>query len=116
MLAPLAHGDATLEQQSPNLVDHRGAPYHPPFADPVQRLQVELIIAFDRHKAHRGTGYSFGDGFGIDGVVLVRLHVRLHILGWHQGERHAPVPAASGRENEILRKPPSRSGTSEGSM
>jgi hypothetical protein len=38
MLAPLAHGDATLEQQSANLVDHRGAAHHPAFTDSVQRL------------------------------------------------------------------------------
>src|SRR6201987_5778746 len=84
MLASLAHGDATLEQHSANLVDHRGAAHHPPFADSVQRLQVQLIVALDRHKAHRGTGYRFGDGFGIDVVILVGLHVRLHILCRHQ--------------------------------
>src|SRR6516225_8657186 len=84
MLASLAHRDATLEQESANLVNHCGAAYDPPFADSVQRLQVELVIAFDRHKAHRGTGHRFGNRFGIDVVVLVRLHVRLHILGRHQ--------------------------------
>src|ERR1700747_81086 len=50
----------------------------------VQRLQIELIVSLDWHKAHGGTGYSFGDGFGIDVVILVRLHVRLHILCRHQ--------------------------------
>src|ERR1700741_5210933 len=84
MLASLAHGDATLEQQSANLVDHRGAAHDPTFAYSVQRLQVELVIALDRHKAHRGTGYSFGNGFGIDVVLLIRLHVWLHILCRHQ--------------------------------
>src|SRR6516225_6042241 len=84
MLASLAHRDATLEQESANLVNHCGAAYDPPFAYSVQRLQVELVIAFDRHKAHRGADYRFGNRFGIDVVVLVRLHVRLHILGRHQ--------------------------------
>src|SRR6202008_2756051 len=97
MLASLAHGDATLEQHSANLVDHRGAAHHPPFADSVQRLQVQLIVALDRHKAHRGTGYSFGNGFGIDVVILVSLHVRLHILCRH--EAHVmPLFAQSAAE------------------
>src|SRR5271163_2744875 len=84
MLASLAYRDATLEQQSANLVDHRGAAHDPPFAYSVQRLQVELIVSLDRHKAHRRTGYSLGDGFGIDVVILVRLHVRLDVLCRHQ--------------------------------
>src|ERR1700739_4647522 len=84
MLASPAYRDATLQQQYATLVDHRGAAHHPPFAHSVQRLQVELIVSLDRHKAHRGTGYSLGDGFGIDVVILVRLHVRLHLLGRHQ--------------------------------
>ena len=73
-----------VEQQAANLFDHRGAAHHPPFTDSVQRLQVELVIAFDWHKAHRGTGYSFGNSFGIDVAILVRLHLRLHVLGRHQ--------------------------------
>src|ERR1700745_2903755 len=84
MLASLAHGDATLEQQSADLVDHRSAAFPPPFAYSVQRLEVELIVSLDRHKAHGGTGYSFGNGLGIDVVILVPLHVGLHILGRHQ--------------------------------
>ena len=83
-MTSFADGDAALQQQSANLVDHRGAPTHPPFAHSVQRLQVELIVGLDGHKAHRGTGYSLGTRFRIDVVVLVRLHVWLHILCRHQ--------------------------------
>src|ERR1700751_2552016 len=98
MLASLGHGDSTLEQHSANLVDHRGAAHHPPFADSVQRLQVQLIVALDRHKAHRGTGYSFGNGFGIDVVVLVGLHVWLDILCRHQAHVMPLFPQSAAQK------------------
>jgi hypothetical protein len=84
MITSFTDGDAALQQHSANLVDHRGAAHNPPLAHPMQRLQVELVIGLDRHKAHRGTGYCLGTRFSIDVVVLVRLHVRLHILRRHQ--------------------------------
>src|ERR1700757_505884 len=84
MLASFADGDVTLQQQSANLVDHCGASPNPPLAHSVQRLQVQLVIGLDRHEAHRGTSYSLGTRFAIDVVVLVRLHVRLHVLCRHQ--------------------------------
>src|SRR5580704_16832279 len=84
MMASFTDGDAALQQHPADLVDHRGAAYNPPLAYSVQRLQIELVIALDRHEAHRGAGYSLGACFRIDVVVLVRLHVRLHILRRHQ--------------------------------
>src|ERR1700747_1076827 len=104
MLASLADGDATLQQQSANLVDHCGASHNPPLAHSVQRLQVELIVSLDRHKAHRGTGYSLGDGFGIDVVILVRLHVRLDILCRHQTHVMSLFPQSTA---EKMRSPAS---------
>src|ERR1700747_1696212 len=98
MLASLADGDATLQQQSANLVDHCGASHNPPLAHSVQRLQVELVIGLDRHKAHRRTGYSFGNGFGIDVVVLVRLHVWLHILCRHQAHIVSLFPQSAAEK------------------
>ena len=43
-------------------------------------LQLELILCLDRDKTHVLAFHSFGDGFGIDEVVLVRLHEGLHKL------------------------------------
>src|SRR6202044_2145474 len=40
--------------------------------------------AFDGDKPHVRSPHRFGDGFGIDVVVLVGLYVRLHIPGRHQ--------------------------------
>src|SRR6516162_4967933 len=84
MLASFAKGDATLEQQSANLVDHCGTAHHPPFAHSVQRLKVELVVGLDRHEAYTRTCDGFGNRFSIDVVVLVGLHIRLHVLGRHQ--------------------------------
>jgi len=50
----------------------------------VQRLHIQLLIAFDGDKPHVRSPHRFGDGFGIDVVVLVRLYVRLYVLGRHQ--------------------------------
>lgn len=73
--------DATLEQQTPDLVDHRRTPDDPPLPYPVQRLHVELVVCLDRNEAHGRSTDCFGNRLGIDEVALVRLHVRLHVLG-----------------------------------
>jgi hypothetical protein len=50
----------------------------------VQRLHIKLVVTLDRHEAHLRSSHRLGNHFGIDVVVLVRLHVGLHVLGWHQ--------------------------------
>ena len=42
---PFAEGNAALQQESANLVNERGAPMYETIAHPVQRLQIELIMA-----------------------------------------------------------------------
>src|ERR1035438_2638639 len=98
MMSSFADGDAALQQQSTNLVDHRGAAHNPPLAHSVQRLQVELIVGLDRHKTHRRAGYSLGTRFGIDVIVLVRLHVRLHILCRHQARMSTLFPQSTAEK------------------
>jgi hypothetical protein len=46
----------------------------------VQRLQVKLIVGFDRNEAHVVAIHRFGNRLGIEKVVLVRLYKRLHKL------------------------------------
>jgi hypothetical protein len=82
--ASLPDGDAALEQQSANLVDHCSATTHPALAHPMQGLQIQLVVRLDRNEAHTWPSHGLGDRFRIDIVVLVRLHVRLHILSRHQ--------------------------------
>jgi hypothetical protein len=43
-------------------------------------LQVELVIRLDRDETPVIAFYSFGNCLGVDEVVLVRLHERLHKL------------------------------------
>ncbi len=52
MSAALPESDAALKKQTPDLVDHCGAPNDPALSHPVQRLHVELVIRLDRDKAH----------------------------------------------------------------
>ena len=64
----------------------------------MQRLELELLGRFERHEPHARSTRGFGSRLGVVEIVLVRLHVRLHILGRHQayfvaglGEEAAPV-------------------------
>jgi hypothetical protein len=49
---PAAHRDAVLEQEATDLVDHRRALADQPLAHAVERLQVELLAALQRHETH----------------------------------------------------------------
>ena len=46
---------------------------HQPVAHPVHGLQVELLVGLDGNKTHVLARHRFGDRFGIEEVVLVRL-------------------------------------------
>jgi hypothetical protein len=50
----------------------------------VQRLQVQLFVAFDGHETHGRTPDGLGDGFGVNEVVFVSFHERLDVLGGNQ--------------------------------
>ena len=50
----------------------------------MQRLEIKLIIRFDRNKAHVPAIDRLGNRFGIKEVVLVRHDERLHKLSWNQ--------------------------------
>src|ERR1017187_7174462 len=84
MMTSLANRDATFQQQSTNLVDHRRTSRYPALAHPVKGLQIQLVVRFDGYEAHPRTADRFRDSFRVDVIVLVRLDVRLHILGRHQ--------------------------------
>src|SRR6202140_5324081 len=98
MTPSLPQSDATFEQQSTNLVDDCGATHHPTLAHPVQGLQVQLVIALDRHKAHGRPGDSLRDRFSIDVVALVGLHVGLHILRRNQSHLVSLLPQCSAKK------------------
>jgi hypothetical protein len=49
----LTHSDAVLEQEGANLVDYSGALADEPAADTMERLKIELLIAFEGNKAGR---------------------------------------------------------------
>ncbi len=41
----------------------------------MQRLQVQQLLRLDLHKSHSWSLHRFRNGFGIDVVAFVRLHV-----------------------------------------
>ena len=50
----------------------------------MQRLQIQLVICLDRHESHVMAIRCLSNGFGINEVVLVRLHKWLHELSGDQ--------------------------------
>jgi hypothetical protein len=44
---PARTGRPSVEQEGADLVDHTGALANQPFANPMQRLQIELLDRFD---------------------------------------------------------------------
>src|SRR5262245_42584300 len=57
---------------------------HQPLPATVQQHGSLLVSRLDRHKAHRRAPNRLADRFGIGGIVLVALDVRLHVLRRHQ--------------------------------
>ena len=57
----------------------------------MQREHRLLLFAFHRYEPHVRPGHRFANGLRISGIVLVRLHVRLHKLGRHQFHRVAQL-------------------------
>jgi hypothetical protein len=62
------------------LVDYGDSSRNESVAHPVYRLQIKLIVGLDRHKAHVLPLNGLCNGLGVNKVVLVRLHERLHEL------------------------------------
>ena len=68
-----AHGNPLLDQEGPDLIDRRRPPRDQSRTDPVQRLQIQLILGLLADQLQVGTQRSFGDGLGIVVVILLPL-------------------------------------------
>ena len=64
-------GQATLEQEGSELVDHGGSSRDQPISNTVDGLQIQLVIGLNGNKAHVLALHGFGDRLGIHKVVLV---------------------------------------------
>src|SRR4029077_9590496 len=80
----LREGHATLQQEGSQLVDYGRSTGDKPVAYTMHRLEIKLVVRLDRNETHVLPVYRLGDGFGIEEVVLVRLHEWLHELGRNQ--------------------------------
>src|SRR5437660_112108 len=84
MAAAFGESQATFQQEAANLVDHGRSSHHPALSHSMHGLQIQMLLGFDRHEAHRWPLYCFRDGFCIDVVALVGLYIGLDVLSWHQ--------------------------------
>jgi hypothetical protein len=76
----LCEDHTALQQERSYLVDDRCAPGNKPVTNPVDRLQVKLVIRLDRDETHVLALDSLGNSLRVNEVVLVGLHKRLHEL------------------------------------
>src|SRR5262245_12994694 len=65
-------------------VHQTGTLAYQPFPATMQQHGSLLVSRLDRHKAHRRALNRLANRFGIGGIVLVALDVRLHVLRRHQ--------------------------------
>ena len=73
-----------LEQHCAQLIGEPGPRRDESLACPVQHLQIELLLALERHETHCRPCRGLGDRLRVAVVRLLRLYVGLHILGRHQ--------------------------------
>jgi hypothetical protein len=80
----LRRDHAELGQMPAQSVHQTRTLAHQPLPATVQQHSSLLVSRLDRHKAHRRAPNRLADRFGIGGIVLVALDVRLHVLRRHQ--------------------------------
>ena len=73
-----------FQQEGTPLVNHGCAACDRPVPNPMDRLQIKLVVRLDRNESHVLSTNRFRDGFVTNEVVLVRLHERLHELRRNQ--------------------------------
>ncbi len=66
------------------MINDAGALTDQSLADPVQRLQVELLDGLRRHELHRRSLHSLGDRLGVTKVVLLAFRIGPNIFRRHQ--------------------------------
>ena len=87
----MTDGDAALEQEGSYPIDDARALAHEPFADAMQRLQIELVNRLDGDKLHRWPLHGLGDRFGIVEVILLPL-----------GNLAVILPMSGGRSSSTI--------------
>jgi hypothetical protein len=97
-IRPLRKHHPALEQKPPKLIDHRRAPTDQAITDPVDALQVQLIVSLDWDKAHVLPLDGLRDRLRIDEVILVRLHEWPYKLGWDKPDIMALLAKARPRK------------------
>ena len=75
--------DAALEKKAANLIDHCGPLADQARPDPVQRLQIQLLVGLGGNKTSRRPLHRLGYRMGISEIILVPLPKRLGIHGWN---------------------------------
>src|SRR5262249_42691005 len=90
-----------LRQMCPQRIHQHRALAHQLLATTMQQLTCLLLSRLNRHKPHGRSPNGFTNRFGVGGVVLVALDVRLHVLRRHQPHL---VPKRAELASPVMRR------------
>ena len=93
-----AHRKTVFDAERARLVHQPGSVADQPIPDAVQCLQVYLGLGSHLNEPHGWSSDRLGDGFGVDRIRLVGLHIGLYELG-----RDDPRVMAKGKQ--LTREP-----------
>jgi hypothetical protein len=81
---PDGNRDAALEQEASHVIDHDRATRDETRAEPVDRLQIQLLHRLEWHEPPGRPLNRLANRFGIQEVILLGLHEWLHVLRRNQ--------------------------------
>ena len=102
----MSDDDAALWKKGANLIDHCGPLADQARPDPVQGLQIQLLVGLGGNKASRRPLHGLGHGMGISKIILVPLPKRLRIRG--RDLLHIVAQCGQLASNVMCRHPPLR--------
>jgi hypothetical protein len=94
----LSHRDATLDQETADLIDYAGPLAHKARADAMESEQVHLFRRLDRHKVHGRPLHRFRVSPGIEGGVegtplnIIKRRLQSSKKGRRRCDGSAPLP------------------------
>jgi hypothetical protein len=112
-LTPCPYRNTSLEEEGTQLIDEACAPLHQSIADPVNCLEVELIVRLDGDEPHGWPLHGFGYRLRIHVIILLRFDERPYELCRDKPDPVSVISAVRARGSVPCNWLPSQRGTLE---